>query len=404
MIGIQILVTAFFSLIAAYLVFNMSYLLFFALAGLKKNQPVAGKARTLRKFCVLIPAYKEDVVIIETGKAAVKHQYDGEADVFVIADGLKPETISTLRANGVGVIEVSFEKSTKGKAMQTALANLPPNTYDIAMVLDADNIMGNNVLNKINLAFEEGFCVVQAHRTAKNLDTPFALLDACNEEINNQFFRKGHHAVGLSAALIGSGMAFEYSYLIKLLVGIGEVAGEDKEIDFRIVKDGVKVHYLHDAYVYDEKVANAAVFTGQRSRWIMAQIDCCRKYFGQGFVQLFRHGNFEFFDKVLQTLLLPRVLLMGVLTFMLAQSLLNPWGLSPVFWAALLFITGATLLVALPKRFYNRQLWQAIVRLPAVFFYMCLAMLKIRKTGKSFVHTPHTSATQSPTFVLDEKR
>lgn len=404
MIGIQILVTAFFSLIAAYLVFNMSYLLFFALAGLKKNQPVAGKARTLRKFCVLIPAYKEDVVIIETGKAAVKHQYDGEADVFVIADGLKPETISTLRANGVGVIEVSFEKSTKGKAMQTALANLPPNTYDIAMVLDADNIMGNNVLNKINLAFEEGFRVVQAHRTAKNLDTPFALLDACNEEINNQFFRKGHHAVGLSAALIGSGMAFEYSYLIKLLVGIGEVAGEDKEIDFRIVKDGVKVHYLHDAYVYDEKVANAAVFTGQRSRWIMAQIDCCRKYFGQGFVQLFRHGNFEFFDKVLQTLLLPRVLLMGVLTFMLAQSLLNPWGLSPVFWAALLFITGATLLVALPKRFYNRQLWQAIVRLPAVFFYMCLAMLKIRKTGKSFVHTPHTSATQSPTFVLDEKR
>ncbi len=77
--------------------------------------------------------------------------------------------------------------------------------------------MAKGFLNEVNVAFDLGAKVVQAHRTAKNLNTPFAFLDACNEEINNHIYRKGHAAIGLSPALIGSGMAFEYNYLHNLL-------------------------------------------------------------------------------------------------------------------------------------------------------------------------------------------
>lgn len=382
--------TVIFYLIGAYLLFNCCYILFFAIAGHRKNNRKISDPKTFRNICILIPAYKEDTVILDTAKAAMKQDYKGLFEVFVIADGLKPETILALKDNGVNVIQVYFEKSTKGKALQSALALLPENVFYISVVLDADNLMDKNFLTKIDSAFEEGYQVVQGHRTAKNIDTPFALLDACNEEINNQIFRKGHHAVGMSAALIGSGMAFQFTYLKKLLVGIGEVAGEDKELDFRIVKDNIHIHYLHDALVYDEKVTSAQVFTGQRSRWIGAQIDCCRKYFFQGFRELFQKGNIAFFDKVLQTLLLPRILLMGTLSLLFILSFLNSYSLPSVFWAALLLIAGGALLISLPARFYHIGLIKAVVCLPLAFFSMCHALFNIRKAKRSFIHTPHS--------------
>ena len=41
-------------------------------------------------------------------------------------------------------------------------------SYDLAVVLDADNIMENGVLDKMSQAFRSGYKAIQCHRTAKN--------------------------------------------------------------------------------------------------------------------------------------------------------------------------------------------------------------------------------------------
>lgn len=375
--------------IGVYLLLNCCYLLFFSFAGHKKSTSLLSAAKVKRKICVLIPAYRENEVILESSQAALQHSYSGEFDVCVIADGLKPETISILQQQGAKVIEVNFERSTKGKALLTALGILPSNEYDIAVVLDVDNIMGKNFLEEVNNAFDTGYKVVQAHRTAKNMETSFAFLDACNEEINNHIYRKGHFAVGLSSALIGSGMAFDYKYFKQLLTGIGETVGEDKELDFRIAKDQVKICYLNDVYVYDEKIENAQVFTQQRTRWIASQLEFLKKYAGEGVIQLFK-GNLEFCNKVVQAFLVPRMLLIGVLGLFFLLSIVIPFGPSVSFWAILLVMLSASLFIALPGRFYkDKRLWEAIVRIPYAVFCMCLALLRVNKTKASFLPTPH---------------
>ncbi|MGV3638944.1 MAG: glycosyltransferase [Adhaeribacter sp.] len=385
----QNLISAFYYLLGAYLVFNCAYILFFALAGHRKSRPGLRQTATFRRFCLLIPAYKEDSVILDSTRAALAHPYRGWFEVVVVADGLKPATVLALQQAGARVIAVQFEKSTKGKALQAAMAALDARQYDLALVLDADNIMDHGVLEKVNLAFGAGCRVVQTHRTAKNTDTPFALLDACNEEINNQIFRQGHLALGLSAALIGSGMAFEFGYLKKLLEGIGEVAGEDKELDFRIARDQVKVHYLPQALVFDEKISSARVFSGQRSRWIAAQISSCRKHLLPSLLLLCTRRNFSYFNKGLQTLLLPRILLLGLLSLLLLVSFFTPGAGDSLLFGGLLLAAGLALLVALPRRFYRKNLLQALVRLPAALFFMVLALLRIGRVKKSFIHTPH---------------
>ena len=223
--------------------------------------------RNLKSIPVLITSYKEDGVIVEVAQAALQQNYPTNLyDIIIIADSFQPETITALKKLPITIVEVSFEKSTKSKALNAAMASITK-VYDIAVVLDADNIMANDFLSKINAAFEYGYIAVQGHRTAKNTNNSWAILDAVSEEINNNIFRKGHKVLGLSSAIIGSGIAFKYNYFKTMMSTVTAVGGFDKEIELKMLKEGEKIVYLDDALVYDEKIQKSEVFGNQRRRW-----------------------------------------------------------------------------------------------------------------------------------------
>ena len=187
-----------------------------------------------------------------------------------------------------------------------------------------DNVMAVDFLTKINGSFGHNYLAVQGHRTAKNLNTSLAILDAISEEINNHIFRKGHRVLGLSSAIIGSGMAFRYDYFKQLMSTVTAVGGFDKEIELKMLKAGHKIAYLDDAFVYDEKVQKAEVFSNQRRRWLSAQLHYFRLYFWNSFRDLLFKGNLDYFDKAIQFIQPPRVLLLGsVIIFGILFSVLN---------------------------------------------------------------------------------
>ncbi len=374
--------------ILIYLTIQVVYLLFFSIAGKVGKKKAFAKASKNRKIRIFIPGYKEDAVIIATAKDAIRQDYPAELfEVVIIADSFTEKTLNVLRALPIKIVEVSFEKSTKGKALQKAIDATITDPVDIVVILDADNHMAPGFLNAVNNAFEAGYEAVQGHRTAKNFQTPFALLDACTEEINNHIFRRGHVAVGLPSALIGSGMAFNWSLFVNLLADIGDTSGEDKELEFRLMKLHKKIAFLDGHYVYDEKVAKTEVFSKQRSRWLAMQIEFLEKYFVEGWVMLFK-GNVSFFNKVFQTYLLPRVMLVAVLvlwvafTFFFVPSLL--------YYSLGLFVALAiALLMGIPAKWYNRKLLAAFLQIPVAIFSILIAALNIGKARRKFIHTPH---------------
>ncbi len=390
----RVILDIIFYALGCFLLLNCSYILFFAIAGLRTIRPFHKNAQRFRKFCILIPVYREDVLILEVANAAKRHNYDGVFDVWVIADGLLPSTIRTMRENGITVVEVLFEKSTKGQAL-SAVANKLEDDYELVMVLDADNIMHENVLNDVNAAVDAGYKVVQTHRIAKNKHTSFAFLDACNEEINNHIYRKGPYTLGLSAALIGSGMAFDLRYFKKIIANIGQTVGEDKELDFRIAKDKIKIAYLHHTFVFDEKIESAPVFTRQRTRWLASQLELLKRYSGEAFSQV-RNGNIEFINKLMQVWLLPRTLLMAALGIFLLLSFFLPVGLAPVFWLMLLLMLFVALMISIPGHYYkNKMLIKALARMPYAIGCMVIALFNIRKAKNSFMATVHKPVVSS---------
>lgn len=342
-----------------------------------------------RNFAIIIPCYHEDDVIFEVIQSALNHNYL-TFDIVVIADGFRQESIEKLKKLPIILFDENFDVSTKTRAINFALRQLPDNKYDAVVILDADNIMENDFLSKINESFNQGFLVIQGHRVAKNTNTNFAVLDAISEEINNQIFRKGHRVLGLSSALIGSAMAFDYVFFKNLMNDIEVVGGFDKELEMRLMRDNYKIEYLHDAYVFDEKVQNIQVFTKQRRRWLSAQFH----YFGIHFIPalkaLFINQNIDYFNKAYQYVQLPRILLTGLLFIITCISIpLNPTHLT-IGWSVSLLLAVLSLLFSVPRKFYNQLTLKAVFYLPVGFLFMALSLLKMKGANKKFIHTKHT--------------
>lgn len=367
---------------------NVLYLLVFSVASLwkKPTAPDTGPS-AVRRIAILVPAYGEDQVIGECVEACLKQDYPQDKyDVVVISDHMADETNQALSELSIRLFIARFESSTKTKALNLALDNL--SGYDVALILDADNVIAPNFLNQINQAYDEGKCrVFQAHRVAKNKNTDMAVLDAVSEEINNSIFRQGHVNLGLSAALIGSGMAFEFDLLKDELSTLDAVGGFDRALELRLFNDGVRIGYLQDAYVLDEKVQNNDDFYRQRRRWMSAQIH----YLKESFPRLpaaFKGGKGDYCDKMFQQMILPRIFLIGFTTLITLIVTFISWPLA-VKWWSLLILLGITLLLAVPRQLYNKRLLKALSKLPVGFFYMFLNLCKLKGANKKFIHTKH---------------
>lgn len=344
-----------------------------------------------RKMAVLIPAYKEDGVIVDVARQALRQHYPANRfDVVVIADSLKPATIVALRSLPITVIEVSFEKSTKVKALNKAMAVIGDH-YDCAVVLDADNIMERGFLTRMNDLFGLGYRAIQGKRDPKNENNSMALLDGLSETINNFIYRQGTVGLGMSASLNGSGMIFDYGIYKSIMAEMDSIGGFDRELELKLIEKGIKVYFAKDAVVFDEKVASTEVFERQRKRWISSQFFYLKKYFVPGFASLFK-GDLSFFNSaVLRNIQLPRLLNLGLLTFITAVSfaLAHHLVFSPFIWLALLGLNLLAMILAIPKKFYSLRLLKSVLLIPTIFVKMFMLLFKLKDANKTFIHTPH---------------
>lgn len=345
-----------------------------------------------KKFCVLIPAYKEDAVIIDTAKASLNQTYPkAYFDVVVIADSLQQETLVTLSQLPIKVITVSFESSTKVKAITKALHSLTEN-YDYAVILDADNIMEQDFLHKMAGVLSTGLRAVQGQRKPKNINTTLSFLDGLSEAINNHIYRQGTVALGFSASINGSGVVFDYQLFKNKITTMDSIGGFDRELELLLLKEGVKVYYYKEAFVLDEKVSKSKSFQNQRLRWISSQYFYLRKYFTEGLTALFK-GDFTFFNSaVLRNIQLPRLINIGLLSTLTVVSLfVAPYlQYSYKLWIALFTLNTVAIMMAIPREFWSKKLVTSIFSLPFIFIQMFLLLFRLKGANKKFIHTQHS--------------
>jgi len=309
---------------------SVGYFFIFAFASLwgsNKKYPVALKKS---RIVVFIPSYKGDRVIMDSVNSLLDQDYpDNLFDVVVISDRMEEETNLAISDLPVTLYEICPENSSKAYALNYAIDMLGDEKYNIAVIIDADNVVETSFLSSINDAYYSGSEAIQTHRTAKNFDTDIAILDALSEEINNSIFRLGHVNLGLSAALIGSGMAFEYKWFKENVKKL-KTAGEDKELESLLLKQKIFIDYLNNVFVYDEKTKQADAFSRQRRRWLASQLGSLKTGLKDLPGALWTM-NIDYVDKIIQWILLPRVMVLGIISIAtVITTIFSLWVISKI--------------------------------------------------------------------------
>lgn len=369
---------------------SVAYVVFFALISLfyDKEDQIAIHAAALKtdmaKFLILYPAYKEDRVIVNAVEQFLLQDYPpSNYTVAVISDHMQPETNEVLRKMPITLLTPTFEKSSKAKAMQYAINEVQGN-FDNVVILDADNVVRPDFLSQLNILCTI-YDAIQCHRCAKNANNDVAVLDGASEEINNTIFRKAHNRLGLSSALIGSGMCFSYELFKKNVFQLS-TAGEDREMEALLLQQEVFIKYAPEIHVFDEKVSSQDNFQRQRMRWMTAQVQSLLSNLPK-IPSAIIHGKINFIDKTIQQALIPRsiliVLLAGISVVM--TVIVPAW--SEKWW--LLFLSLAVaLFIALPGPLRIRS-FAKVFAIPGLVLRMFKNILHLDRKNTDFIHTEH---------------
>ena len=383
---------------------SVLYVAFYALVSLFPSRTAKHQPSTLShqpsSFLILFPAYKEDSVIVHSVRQCLEQTYPKDFyHIGVISDHMQDDTNELLRQLPITLFTPQFEKSSKAKAMQYAIKEIKGQSstvngqsstvngqFDYIVVLDADNVVLPDFLEQLNAVCQKGYQAIQCHRCAKNSDNDIAVLDGTSEEINNTIFRKAHNTIGLSSALIGSGMCFTFEWF-KQHVDLLNSAVEDRELESLLLQEKVFIKFEENIHVFDEKVNNHENFERQRLRWLNGQLQTLLIML-PNIPHAITTGNINYIDKTIQQALIPRsILLVMIPLFSLIMLCVAPvWSLK---WWILFLVLCLSLYISIPSQMRNSTVFGKLSSFPALALKMLKNLFHLNKNNKEFLHTSH---------------
>lgn len=370
-------------LIFALCTITVLYMIFFALASLGENRPWTSKRnRKQGRFLFITTASRKDTEVEATVKSILAQDYEEKNfDLIVVGDNLTPLLNIKLAQYPITFVGAPTPLGSKAQALQLACDNMPPlKIYDMVILIDPDETVGPSFLTKVNQAFQSGYTTLQAHRTEVARSTSSRMMAATFEEINNAIFRTGHNNLGLSSALVGSGICLEYEWFKENIHRI-TTQNDEKDMEILLLKDKKYIDYMADIHVYVSLSKHTREMGEQRRRWAHAQFSSLRRHIHLLPAAVLR-GNLDLADKLLQWMLIPRITLLSIIVVMSAILPFIYWSMALKWWI-LAFLFPLSLAVATPDYIVNEEWVKSFRRLPLLIFY-CLPIPSFltRKKGK----------------------
>ncbi len=363
------------------------YISFFSIISYFYKPIKLKESNELRKFAVLIPAYKEDVVINECVDSLINQSYcKWNYDIHVISEGMALETNNSLRDKNVFLYEVNFENSSKANSLMYVSKELKQ--YDYIVIIDADNMLPYNYLRDINTFVCSTNCIaLQTHRRYKSISNNISFMDSVIEEMNNTIYRKGHNAIHLSSSIIGSGIVLDYKWFLDNVLNLNST-GEDKEIEEKLLIQNKYIYYSDNIIFEDEKINNRSNMKYQRRRWLATQLYLLKILF-YNLTSVIKKGNINYLFKIYETIILPKSLLVGfIFVISIIITTINPY--DSISWWTLFIILLISLFIAIPNELRDKRLIKCIILdTPFFILMMFFNIFKIRNADKKFIHTQH---------------
>lgn len=361
----------------------IGYNLVVALFGWRNRSAASPAIDQVRHFRVVVPAHDEAHVVgnLLTDLASASDSLS--ADIVVIADHCADSTAGVAREAGATVVEREAGAGGKGAALAWYLDRRPLEDHEALVVLDADNRVPSDLLERFNDELAAGHDVLQAYLGVSNPDaSPVATASALSYWASNRMVQLARRNLGWTADLGGTGMCIT-SHALASVGGFGSSFAEDQELGVKLFEAGHNVTWLHDVRVLDEKPVAAGVAVRQRSRWATGRSQVAREHVPR----LLASGQPAAFDLAIRLMQPSRMGVALVSAVMAGLSVLGLPTLGVGTW-----VTATLLQVTAPMGF----LWREGVERRYLLRYPVLTLLPVLKLParlirqRGWYHTPHS--------------
>jgi len=341
------------------------YILIFIIFSKKKRKDEYPKASKKYRFCILISLNQNDEDILDTIKNLIKLSYPRDMyDIYIIPYNIDDSIIQRIKNLSAKIIIPTYKGDiTKSKSIEYAVNYLSDSGiyYDACVILESGDTLDENFLMKVNDAYESGCVAIQTHRITKYINSAEEELISISKEINNAIFRKGHTNIGLSSALMETGMVLDMG-LLKKYINTTNSKIFEKQLEDTLLKKRVYIEFLDYVYTYDSVnyKKNGRIHHKYKNRHKIR--------FSASPLMLpiaLLNNNWDYSDKLIQSILPSRYLLILLITLFAIISSLTDWTMS-VKWWALLAILIITFISAIPDYLVNNKLFKGILLFPII--------------------------------------
>jgi cellulose synthase/poly-beta-1,6-N-acetylglucosamine synthase-like glycosyltransferase len=243
-----------------------------------RQRPKPIKDKELPKISLIVPAYNEEDIIVETIEKLKKINYPKDKlEIIVVDDGSKDRTYEIAKKFESEQIKV-FTKPNSGKA-STLNFGIEKTKNEFVGVMDADTYMEKNALRECMKYFnEEGVAAVVSHILVSRKTTFWEKMQSI-ETMVIAFTRKAEEFPNVIRATPGPLAIYRKEVLVKLKGFDEKVLVEDVEIAWNILSRGYKIRMAFDAVVYSFYPSTFKKWWRTRIRWSIGGIQNLMKYF-----------------------------------------------------------------------------------------------------------------------------
>lgn len=229
-------------------------------------------ARRHHRYGIVIAARNEEAVIADLIESIHRQTYPRDLiTIFVVADNCTDRTARIARLHGAVVYERKDPlHQTKGYALQYLFRCIRDDYgirfFDGYLVLDADNTLKCDYIEKMNDAFDSGEKIITSYRNTKNLsDNAIAASYAIHWLRTIRMEHRARSVLRLATRITGTGFLFS-SELVTNGWKFTSLT-EDRAFCADAALKGYSISYQHEAEFFDEQPADLRIAMRQRIRW-----------------------------------------------------------------------------------------------------------------------------------------
>ena len=228
---------------------------------------------------VIVPAYNEEKVVVQTISSLLNQRYDGELEIVVVDDGSTDDTSVIVQEAYGNHPQVSVYRKTNGGKASALNYGIARARHEVVIGLDADTVFDDDtVAELVQPLADPKVAAVAGNAKVGNRINLVTRWQALEYVTSQNLDRRAFSLLDCITVVPGAVGAWRRSLVIEVGGFREDTLAEDQDLTLAMRRAGHSVAYADGAVAYTEAPDTLRGLAKQRFRWSFGTLQCAWKH------------------------------------------------------------------------------------------------------------------------------